>query len=74
MTDMVKALAKMPEYQQRVIGEKIELDTKINALKTFKGSEQFKAIDKDEQERLTRQLDLMNQYKYVLVERILNFK
>lgn len=74
MTDIVKALAKMPEYQQRVIGEKIELDTKINALKTFRGSEQFKAIDKDEQGRLIDQLQTMKEYSQILAERILCFK
>lgn len=74
MTDIVKALVRMPEYQKRVIAEKIDLDTKIDSLKTFKGSEQFKAIDTAEQERLTSQLLTMREYSQILVDRILHFK
>lgn len=63
----------MEAYQQRVVDEKSELDTKITALETFIESDKFEDIDGDEQDRLIEQLDLMQQYSTILADRIENF-
>jgi len=62
-------------YQQRVIDEKAELDAKAKALSEFIGlSPLFDSIDKDEQERLKLQNDVMWTYSTILGERIAAFK
>lgn len=61
--------------QQRVIDEKAELDAKAKALSEFIGlSPLFDSIDKDEQERLKLQNDVMWTYSTILGERIAAFK
>ena len=63
----------MPPYQQRVVDERNDLDTKISALRTFIGSAMFPTVPLAERLRLGRQLVAMNAYSEVLNERILAF-
>jgi hypothetical protein len=63
-----------PEYQQRVLDEKAELDKKANKLSDFIGmSPLFESLDPAEQERLKVQNDIMWQYSEVLGARIAAF-
>jgi len=64
----------MEPYQQRVVYEKTDLDIKIFKLRPFIGSERFLSLEIAEQERMTRQFNLMEQYSEVLGFRIANFK
>ena len=65
----------MEAYQQRVIDEKLENDTRAYALSQFIGlNPLFDKIDPDEQERMKVQNDLMWLLSEVLGERIKNFK
>lgn len=65
----------MKPYQQRVIEEKRELDTKIKALNAFLDARPEKpgAISSHEFLRLRYQLALMKAYSNVLEERITEF-
>jgi hypothetical protein len=63
----------MEAYQQRVVDEKAALDDKILRLEPFSASHQFNSLPAAEQERMTRQLGLMNAYSAVLGERIAAF-
>ena len=64
----------MEDYQQRVVDEKNELDTKAKALSEFIGNGvTFEAIDPEEQERMKLQNDIMWQYSEVLGARIAVF-
>jgi hypothetical protein len=63
----------MAPHQQRVVAEKAELDEKLEKLKAFFDTDQFKSINEDEQERMWRQADYMGDYSNVLGERIANF-
>ena len=65
----------MKEYQQRVVGELNELESKTIALNRFVSSySTFLDLEKDEQERLKIQLDTMWLYVEILRERIAAFK
>ena len=63
----------MKPYQQRVVEEKEQLDEKKNKLGEFLESDEFKAVDSDEQHRLTRQHQVMGEYSKILGERIGSF-
>ena len=63
----------MKEFQQRVIDEKTELDSKISRLKPFLSRDVFQTLPDAEQARLVRQLSLMAGYSEVLGERIAAF-
>lgn len=63
----------MQEYQERVVEEKKELDSKLKRLMVFIRGPIFQTIDAEEQERLTRQSKLMDMYSGVLAERISEF-
>lgn len=61
----------MQPYQQRVIQEKAELDTKIQALTAFAKSDAFsQTAPEAEQRRMLRQLVVMQDYSRILGERI----
>jgi hypothetical protein len=60
----------MQPHQQRVVDEKKELDAKLEKLMAFIQGSIFQTLKSDEQERLTRQSKLMDQYSGVLAERI----
>jgi hypothetical protein len=63
----------MESFQQRVVDEKAELDSKIVRLRGFLGSDTFAHLPGAEQERMTRQLTVMEQYSSVLGERVAAF-
>jgi ATP/maltotriose-dependent transcriptional regulator MalT len=60
-------------HQQRVVDEKADLDSKRDRLTEFLKGKIFQTLPSDEQERLTRQLGIMEQYSGVLAERIVHF-
>ena len=60
-------------YQQRVVDEKQELDTKIGALSVFIAGVAFSTIPSDEQDRLTAQYLIMMAYSTILASRIKGF-
>jgi len=61
-------------HQQRVIAEKVLLDSKVDALNSFiEINPLFNSLDSSEQERLERQSYIMRQYSDVLSERIKAF-
>ncbi len=64
----------MEPYQERVVTEKVELDNRRAKLKFFMESEKFKIVLAAEQDRMKRQLRIMNEYSEVLRERIAAFK
>ena len=62
--------ANPPEYQQRVIAEKDELDGRVEHLYTFLLSDTCGELPEAEQDRLRRQYVAMIAYLGVLEERI----
>lgn len=62
-----------PAHQQRVIGEKAQLDDKIEKLSAFIGSPGFNSLAQPERHRLEHQGALMRSYSNVLGERISAF-
>lgn len=60
-------------YQQRVVDEYSELFKKTQALGIFFGTKTYLALDKAEQDRLSKQWQLMQQLGLVLSERIASF-
>lgn len=63
----------MEAHQLRVVEEKTELDSKLEKLQNFFETETFAQIDKAEQSRLTRQVEVMGSYSEILQERISAF-
>ena len=63
----------MPPFQQRVVEEALDLDTKIGRLKEFAVTTRFEDLAFEEQGRMLRQLTHMNDYSTVLHERIAAF-
>lgn len=64
----------MKPHQLRVIKEKAELDTKLEALNAFVKGPIFPTLDPTEQDRLVRQSKIMDQYSVILGERIAAFR
>ena len=64
----------MKDYQQRVVDEQVELNTKIGKLLVFLGSSKFHDLSIDEQARMQRQYSAMQKYSDVLAERITAFQ
>jgi hypothetical protein len=64
----------MEAYQQRVVEEKRELDSKRDKLTEFLKSPNRIKVSQDEQDRLARQLAAMEVYSGILAERIVHFK
>ncbi len=60
-------------YQQRVVDEKAELDTRREKLIAFIQSPEFDRISVKDRSLLTRQLMFMDDYSAVLGERICAF-
>jgi hypothetical protein len=60
----------LPPHQQRVIGEKVQLDDKIGKLSAFFDTDLFKGLPAKENELLTAQLGAMVEYSGLLAERI----
>ncbi|MCX6921696.1 MAG: hypothetical protein NT154_00525 [Verrucomicrobia bacterium] len=63
----------MEAYQQRVVDEKTELDTKLTKLTAFLKTTTFQALPDAEQGRMTSQMVAMRSYSDVLGERIAAF-
>lgn len=64
----------VPAFQQRVIEEKIELDSKLHALHEFIAANTvFLGLPLDEKRRLIKQQVFMEAYSEVLKERIAAF-
>lgn len=63
----------MLPYQQRVLDEQLELDTKIVALASFLNSGQLINVSDEEVQRLNMQLCAMRLYSAILSQRISNF-
>lgn len=63
----------MPDYQQRVLAEKNELDGKIERLNAFLSGASFTGVSTEELNRMMRQLEIMRQYSNVLAERLGHF-
>jgi len=65
---------ELQPHQQRVVDEKTELDTKLQALGKFIADNPIYAgLSVDERQRLRRQYDAMTQYSGILGERIRAF-
>lgn len=64
----------MQPYQQRVVDEKAELDTKITALNNFIPTQNFTSLDSDNKTLLVTQLNTMREYSNILADRISLFK
>ena len=65
--------AVLPSFQQRVIDERLELDTKLSKLTGFLNSDTSYNVPEEELRRLTSQQGLMQSYSELLAERIANF-
>lgn len=60
-------------YQERVVQEKQELDDRILRLTEFTLSHNFEGVNLYEQQRMSKQLRIMQELSSVLGERIANF-
>lgn len=61
-------------YQQRVIDEKEELDSRLAKLSIFLDSDTFETlVDPTERFRLKKQARIMREYSDILAERIAHF-
>lgn len=63
----------MIAYQQRVIDEKMELDSKLEKLNAFFATEIFNRLLDEEKDRMRRQAMAMLAYSGILDERIKAF-
>lgn len=70
---MDEPIQPRPDYQQRVIEEKAELDGKIARLLAFRTTTLFLDQPKEEQDRLNQQAYFMTRYSDVLGQRIAAF-
>ena len=68
-----RRLGVLAPYQQRVVDEKKDLDTRISALTDFLASATFKDLCGDERNRLKIQKRLMVSLSSILGKRIANF-
>ena len=68
-----EALAAIPDWQQRVIAEKIDLDTKRDALRRYKEGSHYESIDPTDRQLLKEQLMAMDEYSAILATRIIRF-
>lgn len=59
----------MQPRQQRIIDDKMELDSKLKKLTRFIDSDFFNNLSRDKQSRLERQREIMEQYSDILGER-----
>ena len=64
----------MEDYQERVVEEKKELDEKLAKLRAFQLSEKFDDLDNADQYLLNKQANYMDDYSYILGQRIVRFK
>ena len=60
----------MDAFKVRLVNEQFDLQEKISKLKPFIESENFNKIDDSHQKLLMGQLDAMERYNNILVERL----
>ena len=60
----------MDAFKVRLINEQFDLQEKISKLKPFIESENFNNVDASQQKLLSDQLDVMERYNSILVERL----
>ena len=60
----------MDAFKVRLVNEQFDLQEKISKLKPFIESENFNKIDDSQQKLLMDQLDAMERYNNILVERL----
>lgn len=60
----------MEEWQKRVVAEQAELTLKIGNLKAFIDNKLFFFLPDEDQHLLEKQLNIMNQYNVVLLQRL----
>lgn len=60
----------MDAFKVRLVNEQFDLQEKISKLKPFIESENFNKVDDSQQKLLRDQLDVMERYNSILVERI----
>jgi hypothetical protein len=65
---------KLKPFQQRVVDEKTELDSKLSKLKEFIASKAFVELDGVDKNLLEKQSFTMREYSIILGERIKLFK
>lgn len=63
-------VAHLPPHQQRVIGEKAQLEEKLGKLSLFLGTPNFAQLEQAERQRLEQQVELMRGYASILGDRI----
>ncbi len=63
----------MENYQERVVGEKGDIDRKAERLEAFLRSDKSNHITEDERDRMARQNTAMREYSRILGERIAAF-
>lgn len=66
-------ISRLQPHQQRVVGEKAQLDDKLEKLTAFLSSPRYAALDSGEQHRLSIQINAMRTYSRILGERIKAF-
>lgn len=60
----------MSDFKDRLVTEHSELSEKIEKLSNFLESERFSDIDKEQQELLKQQYQVMLEYQQILIQRI----
>ena len=60
----------MDAFKVRLVNEQFDLQEKISKLKPFIESENFNKVDDSQQKLLRDQLDVMERYNRILVERL----
>ena len=60
----------MDAFKVRLVNEQFDLQEKISKLKPFIESENFNKIDDSQQKLLRDQLDAMERYNSIIVERL----
>lgn len=70
MGRLCKTLIIMDAFKVRLVNEQFDLQEKISKLKPFIESENFNKVDDSQQKLLRDQLDAMERYNSILVERL----
>ena len=60
----------MDAFKVRLVNEQFDLQEKISKLKPFIESENFNKVDDSQKKLLRDQLDVMERYNSILVERL----
>jgi hypothetical protein len=60
----------MDAFKVRLVNEQFELQEKISKLKPFIESENFKKVDDSQQKLLKEQVEVMERYNDIIVERL----